>query len=437
MRLIIGFIVVSTTLSCAWRGSPSELNDFSAKEGEYFPKFVREFFTGANYFMNLYPTLPQARSGIRLIEVKKLNKEPQKNRNESNLSWSADGVYLSYETVSAASRRIQIKNLAGDYTSDLTVLPKGRGNFLNGLVKRSVHSYNAGLSWSRDSTRFAFMSNGGIGVYNIYVGGVGAKEKPIARSSSKDGYANWSPNSNELAFVSGRTGNGDIYVIGIKNKDLTRISDQPQVDLFPEWFPSGNRIAFCGGTSANHDIYVAERKPGGKEWGKPRRVTSWTQDDLRPTISPDGKMIAFYATDFNTSKKNTGRPTWNIHVIPYIPGKIYHWRELQGTTVAENVVVDLNTGPAWTPDSRKIFYVKHEPKVFNPIYGFDLYTGQTYRLDTQTRMNRDILMSRLGILSFRAQDGVWDRVYVALTNQGSQLQTATAGAVKIKYLTKG
>ena len=39
-----------------------------------------------------------------------------------------------------------------------------------------------------------------------------------------------------------------------------------------------------------------------------------------------------------------------------------------------------------------------------------------------TKMNRDVVISKYGVLSFRAQDGVWDRVFVALTNQGVQLQ---------------
>ena len=39
-----------------------------------------------------------------------------------------------------------------------------------------------------------------------------------------------------------------------------------------------------------------------------------------------------------------------------------------------------------------------------------------------TKMNRDVVISKYGVLSFRAQDGVWDRVFVALTNQGIQLQ---------------
>ena len=50
-------------------------------------------------------------------------------------------------------------------------------------------------------------------------------------------------------------------------------------------------------------------------------------------------------------------------------------------------------------------------------------------------MNRDVMISRLGVLSFRAQDGAWDRVYLALTNQGYQLQQHFEKTrFKVKYL---
>ena len=63
-----------------------------------------------------------------------------------------------------------------------------------------------------------------------------------------------------------------------------------------------------------------------------------------------------------------------------------------------------------------------------------MFSGQRYFFKTGTKMNRDILMSKLGILSFRAQSGVWDRVYLALTNQGLQLQdSADSLQGKIHY----
>ena len=36
----------------------------------------------------------------------------------------------------------------------------------------------------------------------------------------------------------------------------------------------------------------------------------------------------------------------------------YHGVDLEKTVAVRNVVVDLNTGPTWSPDSKKILYVK-------------------------------------------------------------------------------
>jgi len=408
------------------------LVEFVAKDSSYFPPFVRKFFPGAESYQQAYPTMEQARADLNMIEIKQLNAEATKY-NEANLSWSADGVYLGFEVLVDGFRKIMLKDLVGNYARELQMIPKGSNSFLEGMVVKSAHSYNAGLRWSRDSTRFAFMSNGGIGEYNIYVGAVGAKEETVAKSPTKDGYATWSPATNEIAFVSGRSGNGDIYLVDLGSKDVKRLSHTDSVDIFPEWFASGNRLVYSSGDALNHDLYLVERPARRGEWNKPVALTDWQRDDLRPTVSPDGRYIAFYA-DGGDIPGSDGTRSWNIHVVPYVPGKTYRDAELRQMAVAKDVVIDLNTGPAWAPDSRKIFYVKRDPLVFNPIYGYDLFTGRSYMFKTKTRMNRDILMSKLGILSFRAQVGVWDRVFLALTNQGLQLQPGDRLRTKIHYL---
>lgn len=395
------------------------LTDFKATDGDYFPPFVMKFFRGAALFAQSAPTMVQAREGMVLIEVKQLSDRDLPN-NEANLSWSADGAWLAFEVISDRERQIKVKNIVGDYERELSVQPARANTFLEGMVVGSAHSYNAGLRWSRDTTRYAFMSNGGTGFYNIYVGAIGAGERPITRGSTKDGYATWSPVTNEIAFVSGRTGNGDIYLIDVGSNDLTRLSDDEEaVDLFPEWASDGNSIVYSSGDAMAHSLYVVRRGSGGR-WGDPARMTEWDNDDLRPTISPDGRWVAFYSS--SPEEGDDGSPVWNIHVVRYEPGKLYTARELSAAVVARRVVIDLNTGPAWTPDGRKILFVKHDPDEFNPIYGYDVFSGQSFVFRTKTRMNRDITMSRLGVLSFRAQVGVWDRVFVALTNQGLQLQ---------------
>ena len=173
---------------------------------------------------------------------------------------------------------------------------------------------------------------------------------------------------------------------------------------------------------------MATRTSG--RWLPPAQLTRWHHDDLRPTVSPDGRYVAFYS---NSGRVVSGRARWNIHVIP-IRSKPWTRAELPRMLVARDVVVDLNTGPAWSPDSKRLFYVKKDPVNFNPIYGYDLFTGRRYALKTNTRMNRDILISRLGVLSFRAQVGAWDKVFVALTNQGLQLQGERRHPGSIHYL---
>lgn len=437
--IFMGAVLIASSCSIKdkfeWLFKRSEygvpLAHFTAKHGAYFPNFIKTFFPSANLYERDFPSLLEAKNDIRLIQVKKLNLSNKNIQNEANLSWSCDGAYLSFEATTNSEKRILVKNLIGDYSEELMVLPKKRDNFLDGLINQSIHSYNAGLSWSRDSTRYAFMSNGGVGEYNIYIGAIGFKEKPVIKSRSKDGYATWNPRKNEIAFVSARTGNGDIYLLNMDTNKLNRLSSSRNIDIFPEWFPSGNSIVFSSGTSNNHNIMLVRRDKNNKKWLKPTHLTNWKYDTLRPIISPNGHYIAFYA---NTGLNNNLTPTWNIHVIPYIEGKIYSEQELKRTIIAKNVVVDINTGPAWTPDSRKLFFVKQDINKFNPIYAYDLYTGRSYTIKTNTRMNRDILMSKLGILSFRAQVGSWDRVFVALTNQGLQLQKSEKSKFKIHYL---
>jgi Tol biopolymer transport system component len=406
------------------------LKKFQARDGEYFPGFVEKFFPKTKDFAKAHPTLEQASHDIVMIEVRPLNTSGP-SFNESNLSWSADGAYLGFEVLTDGFRKIMLKNLDGDYARELRVVPKVTGSFLDGMVVKSAQSYNAGLRWSKDSTRFAFMSNGGLGEYGIYVGAIGATEQPVASSPSKDGYATWSPTSNEIAFVSGRSGNGDIYLIDLSSGKLKRLSNSENIDIFPEWFPSGNQIVYASGDSLNHDLHMVERAGPGEIWHKPWALTNWSRDDLRPTVSPDGKLIAFYS-DGGPSEGTSGR-RWNIIVVPYVSGKTYNASELSSMVVAKDVVIDLNTGPAWSPDCRKIFYVKRDPTAYNPIYAYDLYSGRSFIFKTKTKMNRDILMSKLGILSFRAQVGVWDKVFVALTNQGQHLQNPPSNDAKILF----
>ena len=398
--------------------------EFQAKDGAYFPKFISSFFSKSKSFERTYPTLGQARQGIRLIQVRQLVNDSQ-GKNESNLSWSKNGRYLSYENVNMGHRSIFIRELNGKSQQNLTVQKQRRSNFLEGLLSPNIHSYNSGLTWSKSEQQYAFMSNGGVGEYNIYVGSVEDEPEVTAQSPSKDGYARWNPEKPELAFVSARSGRGDIYVLDIDESEVSPVSKSQYPDLFPEWLPDGNGIIYSSGTSSRHQItYV--RRDKNKRWMKPQALTNWSSDNLRPKVSPDGNWVAFYGS--------TSENRWNIYVLP-LNFRAALDMDRDKYLIAEDVIIDLNTGPAWTPEGSQLFYVRRDPDRFNPIYSYNLRTGRSFYINTKTMMNRDLIVSALGVLSFRAQVGAWDKVFVALTNLGFPIQ-GKRPLNRIKYKNK-
>ena len=81
--------------------------------------------------------------------------------------------------------------------------------------------------------------------------------------------------------------------------------------------------------------------------------------------------------------------------------------------VATDVVPDVERGPAWMPDNRRIVYVRNEKQAYNPIYIADVDSRTSTLLRTGTKMNHDVTCSPSGVIAFRAQVDQWDQVYLA------------------------
>jgi Tol biopolymer transport system component len=109
------------------------------------------------------------------------------------------------------------------------------------------------------------------------------------RSSQQEIFAEraglaWSPDSKELAFVSKRDGNEEIYLINIDGSKQTNVTNHPARDRFPSWSPDGKRIAFQSNRDGEDAIYMLflDRDTG------PIRLTSGRD----PAWSPDGQRVA-------------------------------------------------------------------------------------------------------------------------------------------------
>ena len=153
-------------------------------------------------------------------------------------------------------------------------------------------------------------------------------------------YPAWNPEGNKIAFVSGRTGNQEIWVLDInapvdthgagsrpETGVLRQLTHHPAIDTHPTWSPDGRFIGFTSTRSGNADIWVmdvtrmaTERSreavmPRGSNPGyrssQASRLQQLTHDpatDHYPHWSPDGKRIAF------TSDRSGHQDPWLLEL---------------------------------------------------------------------------------------------------------------------------
>jgi Tol biopolymer transport system component len=141
-----------------------------------------------------------------------------------------------------------------------------------------------------------------------------------------------SPGSGQIAFVSGRDGNNEIYVMNADGSSPINLTHDPASDVQPAWSPDGSKIAFTSFRDGNDEIYVMNADGSGL-----LNLTNNPASDGTPAWSPDGSRIAF------TSIRDGN---WKTYVM-----------NADGSHVTL-VGSDGFYPAAWSPDGTRIAYVQ-------------------------------------------------------------------------------
>jgi TolB protein len=192
---------------------------------------------------------------------------------------------------------------------------------------------NLNPSWSPDARALAYTTyrpNPDVFVSLIYQGvlqnptkGVGTNYLPV-----------FSPDGKQIAFMSGRDGNTEIYAMNVDGSNLRRLTNHPLSDSTPTWSPSGSQIAFTSDRSGKAQIYVMSSTDGSGV----RRLTVNESEADRPTWSPPPfNEIAFAAS--------TG-PGYDIKVLEVSTGQTRQLTFGEGS----------NEGPAYAPGGRHLAF---------------------------------------------------------------------------------
>jgi tricorn protease len=161
----------------------------------------------------------------------------------------------------------------------------------------------------------------------------------------------YSPDGAKLAFVSTRTGGGDIYVLSISTGELKRLTFEDGMDQLDAWSRDGRWIYFSTGShdvGRKNDLYRVS-----VEGGTPMPVSADRfTNEFQAAPAPDGSTVAFAA------RGNGDQQWWRKGHSHLDESEI--WLRKEGTTATYERIVDLNgrnAWPMWMPDGKQLYFM--------------------------------------------------------------------------------
>jgi serine/threonine protein kinase len=110
----------------------------------------------------------------------------------------------------------------------------------------------------------------------------------LTLGNSTDRQPCYSPDDEEIAFSSNRSGNLEIWSISRKTRVVRRLTDHPADDWDPGFSPDGKHLLWSSARSGNLEVWMANA-----DGSSPRQITRDGFAAENPTMTRDGRWIVY------------------------------------------------------------------------------------------------------------------------------------------------
>jgi len=176
----------------------------------------------------------------------------------------------------------------------------------------------------------------------------------------------WSPNGQDVAYVSFETDLPRIYIQNIVTGQRRQITNYPNINSSPVWSPDGSKLAMVLSKDGSPDIYVQDLNSN-----ELIRVTDHPLIDTEPSWSKDGRSIVFMSD-------RTGQP------------QVYQMELGASSFDVERLTYDCFQcmKAQFLPDGVNLVHVRRATRQ-NPNYQIAILNIETLRVITLTDTSLD------------------------------------------------